>query len=208
MNGEHVDDLIDLYALGALEPGEQSIVDSHLDDCVECRALLADSRRIVELLAWTPEQRTPPPDLQARIRRRIEPLDRQERGSKPQRRFAFWPLRIPFFSLRAGLIATAFALALVLGGWNVMLLQEVSDLRAELQRWRPLELVLRESGVRYVTLEPQPAAPHAWGSMMINPTGQDAYLIAEGLPPLPEDKTYQLWLANDEGRANGGTSAR
>ena len=77
MSDEHVDDLIDLYALGALEPGEQSVVDSHLETCMHCHSLLAERQRLVALLAWTPDQLTLPPDLGPIIRRRTEHLHRQ-----------------------------------------------------------------------------------------------------------------------------------
>ena len=204
MRDEHVGDLIDLYALGALEPDEQFAVDSHLDECAACRALMEDARRLVELLAWTPDQRMPPPDLQHKIRSRIEQLQHHEdRPAVPRRRLRSW--LVSFLSLPRLLPAVALVLLLVLGGWNIVLQRRVATLTADVSRQQLLATVLYSAGVRVVTMGPQPAAPTAWGSMVINPTTTDAYLVASGLPPLPKDKTYQLWLLNGEARTNGGT---
>ena len=130
MRAEHVDDLIDLYALGALEPGEQSDVASHLDECARCRALLGDAQRVVEQLAWTPEQRTPPPALKYKIRRHIEQLQHQQpAGVRPpqprQRARSWWSALV---SPRSGLAAVGLALLLVLGGWNVVLQRRLAAL--------------------------------------------------------------------------------
>lgn len=205
MKDEHVGDLIDLYALGALEPEEQAAVDRHLHDCAECHALLADSRRVVDLLAWSPEQRTPPPDLQRKVRQRIEQIQRARPAASPQRRRGFPAWTRSFFSPRNGLLAAALALALALAGWNLALQRQITAVTAQVQRSQQLISVLRGAGVQVVTLEPQPAAPNAWASMVINPAGTDAYLVADGLPQLPAGKAYQLWLVRgDNTRANGG----
>jgi anti-sigma-K factor RskA len=206
MRDEHVGDLIDLYALGALEPEEQLAVDSHLDECAACRALMEDARRLVELLAWAPDQRMPPPELQHKIRGRIEQLQRYEHNSAtPQRQPGLRSRIVSFLSPPRALAAVALVLLLVLGGWNLVLQRRVATLTADASRQQLLETVLHGAGVRVVTMGPQPAAPTAWGSMVINPTTTDAYLVTSGLPPLPKDKTYQLWLLKGEARTNGGT---
>lgn len=204
MKDEHVDELIDLYALGALEPGEQSAVDTHLDACAACRALLVDARRVVDLIGWAPDQRTPPPDLYGKIRRRIEHIERQQqRAVPPPLERARW--RLPRLSLAAGLAMVGLVILLALGGWNFRLQRQLAGMSAELQRREGIDRTLQSAGMRAITLEPQPAAPKAWGTMVLNPVGTDAYLIAYNLPVLPKDKTYQLWLVRGTTRFNGGT---
>src|ERR687886_1929352 len=111
MSDEHVGDLIDLYALGALEPDEQFAVDSHLDECAECRALMEDARRLVELLAWTPDQRMPPPELQHKIRSRIEHLQHYEHSpAVPRRRLGLRSWIVSFLSPPRALTAVALVL--------------------------------------------------------------------------------------------------
>jgi anti-sigma-K factor RskA len=205
MKDEHIGELVDLYVLGALEPEEQNAVDSHLDACVECRALVGDARRVVELLAWTPDQRTPPPDLERKVLRRVEQLQRTERAARsspPRGRSRRWGLG--WLWPRNGLIAAGLALLLLLVVWNVRLQQQVSALAEQAEKRQQLDQILGGLGVHVATLEPQPAAPQAWGSMVINPTGADGYLIVNGLPQLPRDKMYQLWLLQGNSRANGG----
>jgi anti-sigma-K factor RskA len=208
MRDEHVGDLIELYALGALEPEEQLAVDSHLDECAECRALMEDARHLVELLAWTPDQRMPPPELQHKIRSRIEQLQRLEHNpAVPRHRPGLRSRLVAFLSPPRALAALGLVLLLVLGGWNIVLQRRVATLTAEVSKQQLLETVLHGAGVRVVTMGPQPAAPTAWGSMVINPTTTDGYLVTSGLPSLPKDKIYQLWLLKGEARTNGGTFA-
>ncbi len=206
MSDEHVDDLIDLYALGALEPGEQNVVDSHLETCMHCQALLAERQRLVALLAWTPDQRTPPPDLGPRIRRHIEHLQHQEGGEilaqRPQLRLPPRRLRVP--SLRAGLVVAGLALLLLLGGWNVALQRRLASLSTQLAEQQAAARVLLAPEARRVIMAAQPAAPRARGSLYLDPAGSEAYLVADGLQPLPNDKAYQLWLVEGEQRTSGG----
>ena len=204
MNDEHVDDLIDLYALGALEPGEQRVVDSHIQECARCRALVDERRRLVALLAWTPEQRAPRPGLEQNIRRRIEDLQRQGRRElPPPRRWLSLGSWWPGSSRWVGLAAAALAL-LLLAGWNVRLQRQLTTLSAQVARQQELVDILHAPDVRLITMAPQPAAPQARGTLIINPDSTDAYLVAAGLPRLPDDRVYQLWLSAGEERTNAG----
>ncbi len=78
MNAEHVDDLIELYALGALEPNEQATVDEHLERCARCRARLDDTKHLITQLAWTPQQYDPPPELRERTLRHVRQLQQHQ----------------------------------------------------------------------------------------------------------------------------------
>ncbi len=206
MSDEHVAELIDLYALGLLEPEEHTVVARHLEGCSTCRALLSDARRVVDALLWTPEQRTPPPELQGKVMRRMEQLQRSEQPATPlPRRRSRWTRGLrPWFSLHGGLAAVSLVLLGMMGTWNVALQRQVSSLRAELARQQQVVAVLRDVGARVVSFGPQPPAPNARGSMVINPAGTEAYLVADGLPQLPPDKAYQLWLIKGESRDSGG----
>lgn len=71
MVNEHVDDLVDAYALGALEPAEVDEVERHLATCPQCRALAQEARRRAELLWYAAPPATPPASLRARLMARI-----------------------------------------------------------------------------------------------------------------------------------------
>ena len=49
-------------------------------------------------------------------------------------------------------------------------------------------------------MDAQPAAPDARGNLVINPEGNNAYLVTSGLPSLPAGKAYQLWLSEGDTR--------
>jgi len=67
----HVDDQIDAYALGALEPAEVDAVERHLETCPRCRALVARARALSDAFLLAVPQIAPPPDLRDRLMRRI-----------------------------------------------------------------------------------------------------------------------------------------
>ena len=67
----HIDDLIDAYALGALEPDEVDAVERHLETCPRCRALVARARALSDAFLLAAPQIAPPPDLRERLMRRI-----------------------------------------------------------------------------------------------------------------------------------------
>ncbi len=212
MKTEHVDDLIDLYALGALEPDEQAIVDAHLEQCPLCRARLDDAQQVVLLLGWTPDQYDPPPELRERTLRRIQQVQRREGSPKPrwwQRLHAFLPQATSGLRLAtAALVLVALLLGVrlmqlqqQLGALQARLAdqeQEITMLRAQLAEQQRVVEVLRSPDARLVSMIAQPDAPPARGQMLMSPNSSEAYLVAEALSPLPQDRTYQLWLIADD----------
>lgn len=198
----HVDELSDLYALGALETDEQSMVDRHLEQCEECRGRIAESRQFVAHLLWSPPQYDPPPGLQRKIVKRIEQVRRKERSEPAPR--AAQPVFSLWRSVRGGLLAAALGALLILSGWNIALRREVAAQAAQLAARARVDEMLRTPDARVIVLAPQPAASQATGKLLVDPAGTDAYLVAAGLPTLPSDKGYQLWLLQGEERTSGG----
>lgn len=195
MTDQHVDELIDLYALGALEPGEQAAVDEHLDDCQRCREQLEEAKRLVLLFAWTPDQHDPPPALRSKVMQRVSHLQRFQ--GKPQR--SWWErLALPEWlrSPRLGLqLSGAMLLLAALLGWQLTRVQsEVTRLRAQVREQESLVAVLYEPGTRIVPLADasDPAVTH--GYLLFDPERQQAVIKSTALAALPQDQTYQLWL--------------
>lgn len=62
---EHIDDLAELYALGALNDVERAGVDRHAQSCAECAARVGQAERFV---AGTIAEREPSPQLDCRMR--------------------------------------------------------------------------------------------------------------------------------------------
>lgn len=69
--GEHVDDLIAGYALGALEPDERLAVERHAAYCPNCARLLAETRRTASMLSFVAAPAAPSPDVKAALFSRI-----------------------------------------------------------------------------------------------------------------------------------------
>ena len=195
MTDQHVDELIDLYALGALEPGEQAAVDEHLDDCPRCRAQLEEAKRLVMMFAWTPDQHDPPPALRGKVMQRISHLQRLQ--GKAQR--SWWDrlalpqwLRSPQLGLQ---LSGALVLLAALLGWRIAGLQsEITSLRAQVAEQQTLVAVLYEPDTRIVPLATanDPAVTH--GYLLFDPERQQAVIKSTALAALPQDQTYQLWL--------------
>ncbi|HEX3670684.1 MAG TPA: zf-HC2 domain-containing protein [Candidatus Cybelea sp.] len=67
MTYEHVADVAELYALGALADDERAAVDAHLRDCVECARAIGSAEDEVARIAAAESQWSAPPALAHRI---------------------------------------------------------------------------------------------------------------------------------------------
>jgi anti-sigma factor RsiW len=93
VTGAHIEDLAELYALGALDDGQRAAIEAHLETCPACARLVGSAERDVALIASMETRREPPRELNERIVRIIAP------------RRAAWPL--------VAALAAAFVLGLL-----------------------------------------------------------------------------------------------
>ena len=208
MRDEHVDDLIDLYALGALEPDEQSAVDEHLDECAQCRARLEQAKELVLLLAWTPDQHDPPPALRGRVMRRVrqlQHLDGDGGVSWWQRLVAQLQHGTPRLALGFATVATVLALAF--GARTVQLQGEIAQLSGQLRSQQEIVDLLRGRDSQLVALQAQNNGGSGQAHLLLDPSETRAYLVTDGLAPLPANQTYQLWLIGGTTPVSMGTFA-
>jgi anti-sigma-K factor RskA len=63
--------------------------------------------------------------------------------------------------------------------------------------------IWQQGGAEQVELTATDAAPDAQGLIEIAANGRDASLTVAGLPPLPAEQQYQLWLIRDGQRDSG-----
>ncbi|HEY1011608.1 MAG TPA: anti-sigma factor [Herpetosiphonaceae bacterium] len=216
MTNDHVDDLIDLYALGALEPDQHAAVEQHLAQCAACSAEFARSAQVVDLLAWTPPQHDPPAGSYQRL---IERINSKE---APQRRpvaapAAGWGARVRGWlfgsaGLRPALAMALLLLAIGMGGWNLILRSRLGDseaqvaaLRQAVESGQSLATLLGAPGTEVVPLADQDPAGHSGRTqLVVNRQHGAAYLAADGLAPLPAGQDYQLWFITDGGPVSAG----
>ena len=210
-SGQHIaDEDLALYAMQALPAPETIAMEAHLRACADCRRLLAETLGDLSLVGMSVDQQPVPDGARERFLARLaaesQPAAPKVEPAAPivmqLRRRIPLPVFIPW--------AAAVLLAIVAGAsWHRLhKVQEAlnaqnyqlaeATLRAE--RAQKLMDVLTESNAQQVTLTE--------GKLAAAPTAHATYVsrrgalifAAEHLRPIPESKTYELWVIP----ANGG----
>jgi anti-sigma-K factor RskA len=197
------------FVLGKLDETSLRRVDRHLEVCPICRRELANAIDVLGSLTVAP----PPaawvrgailqraiPAHQAAIRQDFapsiamaEPIATGEVGQRPvsatsRRRLMPSGHPVP----RWALVASAAAVFLVTGlaGWGYE--QRNSGAVMHLQD-NPISTLVSDSATAY-PLDDSDLPVSATGVLFAEPQGREVYLIANGLPVLPHDQRYQIWL--------------
>lgn len=180
-------------ALGSLDEAEAGETARHVETCPDCRAEWAGYVAVVDALALAAPDAAPSPGLRQRLLAAaarsaarpavpVAPSPRPPRAAAPPRpAMRRWPAgrRWPAMAL----VAVA---AVVLGGL----------LWAAFGRFM-------SPAVPPVALSPTDLAPEADGELVFARGGRAATLTVRGLPVLPADQQYQLWLVSDGQRESG-----
>ena len=215
MNCIEVEGLIPAYLLGALEKEKRSQVEAHLRECLSCLVLFQEHAPVTTLLSSAGGVLQAPPELKQQVMETLGPHKalREERRAGVE----FLNVLVRVLERPRGAVATALV-ALFLIGLSVgslLLWSEVGDLREEasllsatqseqleraieenqrLQSQLDLAYTVAIPGVSTVMLAGAEDAPRSRGMLMISPLATWALLTTRDLDPLPEGKTYQLWL--------------
>ncbi len=218
MTCAEVEELIELYVIGALPPEEGREVAAHLDACPGCRELESRTREASQLLRLGVDQIEPSSELRARIRALAmegEPI----RLAAPAPSSRLRPL-FDWLSPQPVRLAAAVAVVpILLSAWLAF---QMMELRSELQS---TETALTNSwqnsqtaadimgkalarGGAMANVSGTEMAPGAWGMLYYAPAEQEGVLVVRGLPELSRGHVYQCWLMNGEQRMNAGTFYR
>ncbi len=171
------------YALDALPPDEQPAVVAYLAAHPEANTLCEEYRSIVGMLPYAAAPSEPPPFLREGVFRTI-------RGERSRRRLPFAPVRYRFLSAIA---ACALLFLLV---WNIGLQARPAPPPARADT--SISDILSQPGLVTYAMAPQPDAPDASGRIYLTPDHKQAAMSVWRLPPLPPDRTYQLWFRLDD----------
>lgn len=186
---EGVWELLGAYALGAADQHERKAVENHLDVCANCRARLSEYRALTERMQYAIPPRTAAPRLATSLQARVAPVAQRD---PPPTGWLLW-LRRPSFAL--GSLAL---LLIVLVATN---LYWVDRLNALDQRTTALA---RLTAATPIALRSEGAGSEGSGALYLYDDAHLALLCVYGLPRLPKDRTYQVWLLKGQQRENGG----
>ena len=188
---------VTLYAAGALSGTEKEDFERHLaTGCEICERELRVFQETTAMLAYGLPDRKLPAGLKAKIYQRLE-------FEKPQTSQTDWN--------RVLRLAAAIAFIALLG--SIIWWQD-RELDSQQQRIHEFEFAfkqqkqeiawLRDPSVQLAMLTGLQPAPGAKGKMVWNPTQAKGIFYANWLPPLPQGKSYQLWVIGAHGPVSAG----
>jgi anti-sigma-K factor RskA len=186
MNGmDHgrFEELKDAYVLGALSETERQEFEEYLASHPERQAEVEELGAVAGLLALSPQEHEPPPQLRSRI---LEAVGGEATHAAEDRRSS-WIGEL--LSVRNLALGAAALLVIGLFSWSMLLREEVQDLQASQQR----TIVLEGSGI----------AEEVRAEVVVLEGGR-AVLMAENMPPVPENRTMQIWVIEDDDPEPGG----
>jgi len=196
------------YALGDAEEG--AAARAHLAECPRCQHDLQEYRLVAGMLPYSAPDALPRPELRYQL---IEAVTHAVAPTPAEFAASSAPARRP--GRRRSVWATlAFAsLALILLIWNISLRRELVSQTAIVaqsrQNWQTMIVLLDDKALAKYAVDADPApAPGqypAHGHFWASPQAQVACLVLQGLPDLPADQVYQVWLVRDNQQSSGGT---
>lgn len=214
------DEAIAAYALNALDAAEARALETHLSTCADCRAELADLRRVVSGIGLSAIAEEPPADLRSKVL-----SNARAHQSTSASAFAKAPADKPAHP-RTGngaivpwmIAAASIALVAATGFYAMMQRQQVvdalngkaaADARVSSMQRQILGLseriaVLSAPDAVQIKLAGQPDAPRATASVVMSPT-KGMVLTALNLPQLAVGKIYQLWVVTKTAPVSIGT---
>lgn len=193
MPHEHFADEIALHALGLLPPAEAARLQSHLAQCAACRQELARARGDLAVATMTAEPVQPPAHVRERLLRQL----RVDAAPAPrQRRFWFGWVAAP---VAAAVVFAFLWLGARRDGENLH--RELQQARQQVQQDQKMlaqarevvETLTAEHAVR-IGLVAAGSKPVPYATAVYDPRQGKLVLLASNLEPVPEGKTYELWL--------------
>lgn len=187
-------EMIPAHALSALDAADARALNDHLAGCAECRRDLAEWEATAASLALSAKPMEPSPEVREKI---LDKIRSEKSPSKvlpfPGTQRSMWR---SFGSIAAVLLFAALLVSVV------VLYQQ----NRQLQHENAFYKLITAPGSRIAELSGTNEASGATAKLAYDPSGR-AVLIANGLPPIPTGKEYQLWFIVDNKPIPGKTFA-
>jgi anti-sigma-K factor RskA len=206
MNNERFEDLKDAYVLDALPEEERRSFEEFLAAHPERQAEIDELGAVAGLLAFSPEEHEPTPELRERI---MEVVESEAAPRREGRRSVFAGLA-GYIGARGLALGAAALLLIGLLSWNLLLQGQVEDLQGQVQN--------SQSQVEDLQAQVQQARAQQTQTIQLSGTwanqGADAevasisenriVLVADNLPSVPEGQTCQIWVIKGDVPESGG----
>ena len=189
MDHERFDELKDAFVLGALPEEERRELEEYLAEHPERQAEIDELGTVAGLLALSPPEQEPPPELRRRIMGVVEAEALRPRAS---RRSLLARIGELLSARNLALGAAAAMLVIGLFSWNLILQGEIQNLQGRVQslQSQPQEPQMVELGGA--------GTEQGARAELVTLEGDRAVLVVENMPPVPEGKTYQIWVIEDD----------
>jgi anti-sigma-K factor RskA len=191
-----------LYAAGAMTDSERQAYARHLeeDQCAVCRSEVNELQSTISLLAFSAPEASPSPNVKARLmeqaRSAMPPRAVVERV-QPRFRWLEW--------VSTAVAIASIAVAFVLLRSNADLRRLAAELNSRIARLE-VELVGERTTIAFLTsadrvvnLAGQGTNVQARGRLFWDQQRKRWSLYIKDLPPVPADKSYQLWFVPKSG---------
>ena len=183
---------IPAYALGALDAEEAATLESHLRTCESCRDELDAYRVTSDNLLMGSPPKYPSAALRRQLQRR---LPSAQKTARPRLNWSFG----------RATMGIAIVLLLALNVFSISqvraLQRQQAQLMNQMQNGQMALAMLSYSNTQTFPINEEKAR----GSLLLDKEYNNAVLILRGLPAIPENQTYQIWLiAPNEDRVSAG----
>ncbi len=193
-------DLLPLYVLGALEPGDAQSLEAYLQSHPDFLAQLRSAEDVAAFLPHAAPEASLPRDAKRRLMTRISadlarPATAEAVPPRKRARDRGWRAGLARWTAQA---AGALVVLVLIGLYAVRLQAQLNQTSAELATMRQAVGAIQQhlgviaSADRIVRLLGTEEAPTAGGNLHIS--GDKGVMVLLGLAPLPETQSYQLWL--------------
>jgi anti-sigma-K factor RskA len=206
MNNERFEDLKDAYVLDALPEEERRKFEEFLAAHPERQAEIDELGAVAGLLAFSPEEQEPAPELRERIMEVVE----AEAAPRSESRGSVFARLAGYIGARGLALGAAALLIVGLLSWNLLLQNQVEDLQGQVQN--------SQGQVEDLQAQVQDAQAQQTQTIQLSGTwanqGADAevasisdnriVLVADDLPSVPEGQTCQIWVIKGDVPESGG----
>jgi anti-sigma-K factor RskA len=204
MNHERFEDLKDAYVLGALPEEERLSFEEYLAAHPERQAEIDELGAFAGLLAFSPQEQEPSPELRRRVMEVVE-AEAEPRRVGDRSTLA----RIgDFLSVRSLALGAAALLVIGLLAWNVALQGQVEDLQGQVQdaqgQVQDLQAQVEDArDQQQLQQSPTIKLEGSWADQGANAEVASIHenkviLVASDMPAVPENRTCQIWVISDD----------